>query len=109
MIICSQCGGTLEKNGSVCGECGARVATVRVNDARPVNIPSARPLPAQRQPVDYARVAASETPATKPQTKPIVWVAVTVGVLVLVIISVVGFPFQRRQTTAGTSTPKLAD
>ena len=105
MIICSQCGGTLTNGEKICGECGAYIAPVRVNVDPLAAVQRQTPLPLGNQEAAYAQVRAPITPvATKPQTKPIVWVAVTVGVLVLVIISVVGFSISKKTNDSGSST-----
>ena len=104
MIICSQCGGTLANGEKICGECGAHIAPVRVKvDPRA----AVQRQPLGNQEAAYAQVRAPITPvATKPQTNPIVWVAVTVGVLVLVIISVVGFSISKKTNDSGSAAAK---
>lgn len=81
MIICSQCGNTVNSNQTFCIECGAQVQQ--------------RTTAASVSPTTpYTRAPEPTTPSIEPQAKqpftPMMWILVPIGVLLVVIVVIAG-------------------
>lgn len=62
MIICSQCGSTVEDNKQFCSECGTRVATITATHPQLIVSPQPQPVQTQSQQSAYAGASVSGTP-----------------------------------------------
>lgn len=101
MIICSQCGSTVEDNNQFCMECGTRVRVMPTTPAPTLVLP--QPVQTQPQPTAYvggadgapaygvnapypSQVAATSAPATASSMTPKLIVGVIAGILVLAVV-----------------------
>src|SRR6266404_6065737 len=93
MIICSQCGSTVEDGEQFCSECGARVGMATASQSPPFSpsVTQSTQGLSDQQTYTAASPLSSTPTAPKKQTNPIVWVAIPFGLLVVVILTVIGF------------------
>jgi tetratricopeptide (TPR) repeat protein len=63
MIICSECGNTVEDTEQFCSECGTRVPTLSANQAQPIVAPQPPPVQTQPQQPAYVGASVASTPA----------------------------------------------
>jgi hypothetical protein len=104
MIICSQCGITVEDGEQFCSECGARVATTTASQSSPASPSATQSTPGQGYQQPYSASPLSSTPvASKQKTSPIVWVAIPFGLLVIVILTVIGFSVSTSNNNSSTN------
>src|SRR5260221_10413491 len=106
MIICSQCGGSVEDGEQFCSECGARVATVTASQSPPDSPLATQSPQGQGYQQPYSASPLSSTPvASKQKTNPIVWVAIPFGLLVIVILTVIGFSVSNSNNNNSNTNP----
>ncbi len=108
MIICSQCGSTVEDGEQFCSECGARVATVTASQSPPISPSGTQSTLGQSDQQSFPASPLSSTPiGSKRQINPIVWVAIPFGLLVIVILTVIGFSVSNSNNNSN-STPNVS-